>query len=175
MASLVLTVCVIRCPQNTLDVRPCYIAGRAALRSPSAAKSLPSTLTPLLAFDLFKIARIYRHRPSLGTNVCSTCDAIIDRLGETGRRYVEAVERKAPHAPLAFLREVIQRTDEYGVATVRAAIESLMQFSVVKRGTLSTLCYRFGGTPRVVTPGMRSLPHVDVEQRSLSVYDGAAA
>jgi transposase len=102
-------------------------------------------------------------------------DAIIDRLGETGRRYVKAVERKAPHAPLAFLREVIQRTDEYGVATVSAAIESLMQFSVVKRGTLSTLCDRFGGTPGVVTPGMRSLPHVDVEQRSLAVYDGAAA
>ena len=102
-------------------------------------------------------------------------DAVSNCLGESGRRYVAAVEHKAPHAPLALLREVLERADEYGVATVTAAVESLLQFSIIKRGTLSSLCHRFGGTPRIVTPASRTVPHVDVEQRSLSVYDGAVA
>ena len=102
-------------------------------------------------------------------------DAISNRLGESGRRYVAAVEHKAPHAPLALLREVLERADEYGVETVSAALESLLQFTIVKRGTLSSLCHRFGGTPRIVTPALTTFPHVDVEQRPLSVYDGAAA
>lgn len=102
-------------------------------------------------------------------------EVIVERFGESGRRYVEAIEHKAPHAPLALLREVLERHDEYGAKVVAAAIESLLQFSIVKRGTLSTLCNRFGGTPRVVAPTAMSLPHVDVEQRSLSVYDEFAA
>jgi len=103
-------------------------------------------------------------------------EAIVDRLGEVGRRYVEAIEHKAPHAPLALLREVLERHDEYGAAVVNGSIESLLQFAVVKRGTLTTLCHRFGGTPRVALPAMASsLPHVDVEQRSLASYDVAAA
>jgi hypothetical protein len=102
-------------------------------------------------------------------------EAISKRLGESGRRYVAAVEHKAPHAPLALLREVLERADEYGVTTVTAAIDSLLQFSIVKRGTLSTLCHRFGGTPRIITSAPTSFAHVDVEQRPLSVYDGAAA
>ncbi len=102
-------------------------------------------------------------------------EAISNRLGESGRRYVAAVENKAPHAPLALLREVLERVDEYGVATVTAALESLLQFSIIKRGTLSSLCHCFGGTPHVLTPQRISIPNVDVEQRPLSVYDGAAA
>jgi hypothetical protein len=102
-------------------------------------------------------------------------EVINSRLGESGRRYVAAVEQKAPHAPLALLREVLARADEYGVATVTAAIDSLLQFSIIKRGTLSTLCHRFGGTPRIVTSAPASFPNVDVEQRPLSVYDGAVA
>ncbi len=103
-------------------------------------------------------------------------EAIVDRLGEVGRRYVEAIEHKAPHAPLALLREVLERHDEYGAAIVNGSIESLLQFAVVKRGTLTTLCHRFGGTPRVALPAMASsLPHVDVELRSLASYDVAVA
>lgn len=101
-------------------------------------------------------------------------EAIADRLGEPGRRYVEAVESKAPHAPLVLLREVLERVDDYGTCVVTAAVESLLQFSIVKRGMLSTLCHRFGGTPRVAAAAA-ALPHIDVEQRSLAVYDGAAA
>lgn len=101
-------------------------------------------------------------------------EAIADRLGEPGRRYVDAIESKAPHAPLVLLREVLERADEYGESVVTAAVESLLHFSIVKRGMLSTLCHRFGGTPRVPTAAI-ALPHVDVEQRSLAVYDGAAA
>jgi transposase len=71
-------------------------------------------------------------------------DTISKRLGESGRRYV-------------------------------AAVDSLLQFSIVKRGTLSTLCHRFGGTPRIVTSASRAVAHVDVEQRALSVYDGVVA
>ena len=103
-------------------------------------------------------------------------EAIVDRLGEVGRRYVEAIELKAPHAPLALLREVLERHDEYVAIIVTGSIESLLQFAVVKRGTLTPLCHRFGGTPRVALPMMTSpLPHVDVEQRSLASYDVAAA
>ncbi len=102
-------------------------------------------------------------------------EAIVDRFGERGRRYVEEVERRAPHAPIALLREVLARNEEYDRAVVAAAIESLVQFSIVKRGTLSTLCHRFGGLPKVQTPGATSLPHVDVEQRRLSVYDEVVA
>lgn len=102
-------------------------------------------------------------------------EAIVDRFGECGRRYVEEIERKAPHAPLALLREVLARNEEYGRVVVAAAMESLVQFSIVKRGTLSMLCHRFGGTPKIQTPGSTALPHVDVERRQLSVYDEAFA
>ncbi len=102
-------------------------------------------------------------------------EAIVERLGETGRRYVHAVELKAPHAPLGMLREVLERYDEYNVTVVAAALESLLQFSIVKRGTLSTLCQRFGATPRVILPTAASFPHVEVEQRKLAVYDEFAA
>jgi hypothetical protein len=102
-------------------------------------------------------------------------DAIIERYGSIGVRYVELVERKAPHAPIAFLREVLERHDEYGSSTVSGALESLLQFSVIKRGTLSTLCQRFGGTPKILIGTSANVPHVEVERRSLSVYDEVAA
>ena len=102
-------------------------------------------------------------------------DAIVERLGERGRRYVAAVEGRAPHAPLALLREVLERYDEYGEAAVAIAIESQLHFSVVKRGTLSRLCHRFGGTPRIDVPPAASLPLVDVECRPLTAYDVVAA
>jgi transposase len=102
-------------------------------------------------------------------------EAIRKRLGQSGHRYIAAVEQKAPHAPLALLREVLERADEYGPSTVTAAIDSLLQFSIVKRGMLSTLCHRFGGTPRIDTSATTSFVHIDVEQRPLSVYDAAVA
>ena len=102
-------------------------------------------------------------------------DAIVTRFGDVGRQYVEAIEQKAPHAPLALLREVLDRNDEYGTAIVAASIESLLQFTIVKRGTLSTLCHRFGGTPHLALSASHSLPQSDVEQRSLAVYDGSVA
>ena len=102
-------------------------------------------------------------------------DAIAARLGEPGRRYVETVELKAPHAPLALLREVLDRADDYGAPVVTAALESVVHFSIVKRGMISTLCHRLGGTPRVVTSSSTALPTIDVEQRPLSIYDGAVA
>jgi hypothetical protein len=40
---------------------------------------------------------------------------------------------------------------------------------------LSTLCHRFGGTPRIKAEPAVALPHVEVEQRSLAVYDEVAA
>jgi hypothetical protein len=79
--------------------------------------------------------------------------SIVDRYGAIGSQYVELVEKKAPHAPLA----------------------SLVQFSIVKRGMLSTLCQRFGGTPKVVVAAHCAFPHIDVERRSLAVYDEVAA
>ena len=102
-------------------------------------------------------------------------DAIVERLGERGRRYVAAVEHQAPHAPLALLREVLERYDEYGETAVAVAIESLLHFAVVKRGTLSKLCHRFGGTPRINVPPAASLPLVEVERRPLTAYDVVAA
>jgi hypothetical protein len=87
---------------------------------------------------------------------------------------VSLVEAKAPHAPLAVLREVLEREMEFGVAVVTAALQTLLDFAIVKRGLLSTLCYRFG-SPRIIVPTVGSLPHVEVESRQLSVYDEAAA
>jgi transposase len=101
-------------------------------------------------------------------------EAVVARLGEIGRAYVLSVESKAPHTPLALLREVLDRETEFGSSVVSAALQTLLQFAIVKRGRLSTLCYRFG-SPRLALPTRKALPHVEVEQRDLSVYDGAAA
>jgi len=103
-------------------------------------------------------------------------EQVVNRFGESGRRYVAIVEAKAPHAPLALLREVLERDAEFQHDVVAAAIDSLVAFKVVKRGALSSLCHRFGGTPRIaVDPTPSSIPHVEVEKRSLAVYDEYAA
>ena len=46
-------------------------------------------------------------------------DAIIARFGDIGRRYVDQVEHKAPHAPLALLREVLEITTNTACASSR--------------------------------------------------------
>jgi transposase len=102
-------------------------------------------------------------------------DRVVDSFGELGRRYVNAVERSAPHAPLAILREVCEREAEFGRPIVAAAIESLLQFKVVRRGTLSRLCYRFGTVPTLSMTPITHLPEVTVERRDLALYDGPAA
>jgi transposase len=102
-------------------------------------------------------------------------DDVVARFGDVGQRYVAEIERRAPHAPLAVLREVIERDAEYGEAVVRVALESLLRFGIVKRGILSLLCQRSGVTPRVALQSTTTLPQVDVERRSLSVYDEVAA
>jgi hypothetical protein len=90
-------------------------------------------------------------------------DRVAESFAELGRRYVEAVERRAPHAPLAILREVCEREAEFGQPIVAAAIESLLQFNVIKSGTLSRLCYRFGTVPALKMPAPKPLPDFDVE------------
>lgn len=103
-------------------------------------------------------------------------DLIVERFGELGRRYVEIIEATAPHAPLALLREVLEREREYGAELVAAVLESLVQYRIVKRAALTGLCGRFGKTPRIDTPMVTSsLPQVEVERRPLSVYDGVTA
>jgi hypothetical protein len=102
-------------------------------------------------------------------------DAVAERFGEVGRSYAEMVERTAPHAPLALLREVLERGTEYGDPLVSAALETLVNLSIVKRGMLSRLCERFGTIHVIDRPNIEELPHVDIEQRSLSVYEVVAA
>jgi len=106
---------------------------------------------------------------------CELGDGVAELFGQIGRQYVEEIERRAPHAPLALLREVVDREAEFGRPIVAAAIESLLQFSVIKRGALSKLCYRFGTVPQLKLAANHVLPDVLVERRELSVYDEAAA
>lgn len=102
-------------------------------------------------------------------------DRVAETFGELGRRYVAEIERRAPHAPLALLREIFDREAEFGRPIVAASLESLLQFNVVKRGTLSRLCYRFGAVPKLSFALTAAFPDVEVEQRSLSAYDEPAA
>jgi hypothetical protein len=102
-------------------------------------------------------------------------DRVAESFGELGRRYVDAVERRAPHAPLAILREVCEREAEFGRPIVAAVIENLLQFKVIKRGTLSRLCYRFGTLPKLDMTAPSRLPDIIVERRDLALYDGPAA
>ena len=101
--------------------------------------------------------------------------AVVERFGDLGERYVAAVEKRAPHAPLAILREVLERENEYEPAVVAAGMDSLLRFGIIKHGVLSTLCYRFGAIPKLPQLSIRPLPQVDVEQRSLAMYDEVAA
>lgn len=101
--------------------------------------------------------------------------AVVERFGELGERYVAAVEKRAPHMPLAILREILERDNEYERSVVAAGMDSLLRLGLVKHGVLSTLCYRFGATPKLPPISFAQLPHVVVEQRSLAIYDEVAA
>jgi len=102
-------------------------------------------------------------------------DRVAESFGELGRRYVEAVEHRAPHAPLAVLREVCESETQFGRPIVAAVIESLLQFNIIKRGTLSRLCYRFGTVPQLNVSPNSGFPNIEVERRDLAAYDGPAA
>ena len=102
-------------------------------------------------------------------------DAVAERFGEIGRTYADAIERRAPHAPLALLREVIERGNEYGDPLVSAALETLVSLSIVRRGMLSRLCERFGTMRVIDRASVSDLPYVEIEQRSLTIYEEVAA
>jgi transposase len=102
-------------------------------------------------------------------------DSVTERFGLLGRRYAELIEKKAPHAPLAILNEVLDREKEYGADLVGGILESLLQCRLVKRGALSKLCHRLGKVPRLEVTTEIALPNIDVEQRSLATYDEVAA
>lgn len=94
-------------------------------------------------------------------------------FGELGQRYADLVEKRAPHAPLAVLREVLDRHDEFGRDVVAPILQSLVDAGVAKRNLLSQLCYRRRRVPRLARRASR-IPSVIVEQRSLASYDQAA-
>jgi transposase len=100
--------------------------------------------------------------------------AVIERFGDLGGRYVAAIEKRAPHAPLAILREVLEQENHYDRCAVAAVMDSLLGLGIVKHGVLSTLCRRLGATLKLRPISLADLPHIEVEQRSLSVYDEVA-
>ncbi|MDQ2679568.1 MAG: IS21 family transposase [Candidatus Eremiobacteraeota bacterium] len=101
-------------------------------------------------------------------------DQISTILGPLGRTYVNAVQKRAPHAPLAILREVLKSHAEFGTAIVAQAVQTALDHKVVKRETIARICYRFGKPPTIVLPTIQRLPHIEVEQRALSAYEEAA-
>ena len=79
------------------------------------------------------------------------------------------------HPPPAHIRLPCTTVEpEIALAFPSNAATALLEFAIVKRGLLSTLCYHFG-SPRIIVPTVGSLPHVEVESRQRSVYDEAAA
>jgi len=94
-------------------------------------------------------------------------------FGELGRRYADLVEKRAPHAPLAVLREVLDRHDEFGRDVVAPILQQLVDAGVAKRNLLSQLCYRRRRVPRLPKRSAR-IPVITVEQRSLAFYDQVA-
>ena len=76
---------------------------------------------------------------------------------------------------MAILREVCEREAEFGRPIVAAVIENLLEFEVIKRGTLSRLCYRFGTLPNLNLTAASGLPDIAVERRDLALYDGHSA
>lgn len=98
---------------------------------------------------------------------------VVREFGELGQRYVNLVEKRAPHAPLAVLREVLDRHDDFGREVVAPILRQLVDAGVAKHHLLSKLCYRRRRVPRL-RPRSRPIPIIAVEQRSLSVYDEVA-
>jgi hypothetical protein len=96
---------------------------------------------------------------------------IIERFGELGERYVATVGSHAPHAPLALLREVIATVEQFPEVIVRRSIETLLEFGVVKRGKLESLCYRYGAQEVVERAPLPLAAFAEVEQRTLRSYD----
>lgn len=94
-------------------------------------------------------------------------------FGELDQRYADLVEKRAPHAPLAVLREVLDRHDEFGRDIVAPILQSLVDAGVAKRNLLSQLCYCRRRVPRLARRASH-IPLVVVEQRSLASYDQAA-
>lgn len=94
-------------------------------------------------------------------------------FGELGQRYADLVEKRAPHAPLAVLREVLDRHDEFGRDVVGPILQSLVDAGVAKRNLLSQLCYRRRRVPRLPRRASH-IPVVIVEQRPLASYDQVA-
>jgi transposase len=99
---------------------------------------------------------------------------VVREFGDLGKRYADLVEQRAPHAPLAVLREVLDRHDEFGRDVVAPILQSLVDAGVVKRHLLSQLCYRRRRVPKLPRRS-GSIPVIAVEQRALSFYDEAAA
>lgn len=100
-------------------------------------------------------------------------EQVVREFSQLGQSYVALVEKRAPHAPLAVLREVLERHDEFGREVVEAALQRLVNAGITKRHLLSQLCYRQRRIPRLPRrPG--HIPIVTVEQRSLACYDEAA-
>ncbi len=97
-------------------------------------------------------------------------DKISAIFGPLGRAYVHAVAKSSPHAPLAILREVLKNHEEFGTSIVAQAVQTALDHRVIKRETISRICYRFG-RPAIVLQTIRPVPHFEVEQRSLSVYE----
>ncbi len=58
---------------------------------------------------------------------------------------------------------------------VASCIDSLLRLGLFRQGALSTLCYRFKATPKLPPLSLDDLPKIDVERRSLAVYDEAAS
>lgn len=94
-------------------------------------------------------------------------------FGDAGRRYADLVEKRAPHAPLAVLREVLDRHDEFGRDVVAPILQKLVDVGVVKRNLLSQLCYRRRQVPKL-SKRSRPIPLIAVEKRSLASYDQVA-
>lgn len=98
---------------------------------------------------------------------------VVREFGELGQRYADLVEKRAPHAPLAVLREVLDRHDEFGRDVVAPLLQQLVDIGVAKRNLLSHLCYRNRRIPQLPKRSER-IPVVAVEQRSLAIYDQVA-
>jgi hypothetical protein len=68
---------------------------------------------------------------------------------------------------------VLDRHDDFGRDIVAPILQSLVTAGVAKRNLLSQLCYRRRRVPRLPRR-VRTIPVVDVEQRSLAFYDEVA-